>query len=578
MGDEKSGSNAIHEGCRYIFQPTARPSRGCKLPSRGDTVLTTTTSKVFILSAKHRFGASVLGPTDVDAPDPADKIAATNDDRDRSCSRAERGTYPTIGDTMGMQLIHGTICAALTLTLPGYPEAEPPLRPAGGAIDTRYHEATDRIVQVTLADNDAYDKLEELCLEIGHRLSGSPQLDQAIDWALTTLRKSGAENVHHEKVTVPHWVRGRESATMIKPRLEPLHILGLGSSVSTPPEGITAPVVVVQDEDALNALGEGARGKIVLFNKAMPPYDPGHGSGYGAAVKYRTHGARLAAEKGAVACLVRSATARSLRSPHTGAMQYGDASVKIPAAAVSLEDAQMLARLQDRKVPTVVTLQMEAKTLPDAESANVIGELRGSTLPDEVVVIGGHLDSWDVGHGAHDDGGGCVAAMEVINVLRKLNMIPRRTIRVVLWTNEENGLRGGNAYAKDHADELDNHVAAIEFDSGVFRPTGYSVQCQNEDREAIAAEQMRDILNLLSPHLSEMNITTGWSGADIGPMREAGFVLLGHRTDGSHYFDYHHSHADTLDKVDANDLSRNVAVLAAVTYVLADMPARLGER
>lgn len=533
---------------------------------------------MFILSAKHRFGASVLSSTDVDAVDPADKIAATNNDGDRSCSRAEYGTYLTIGDTVGIQLIHSTIYAALTLTLPGYPEAEPPSPPAGGAIETRYREATDRIVQATLADNDAYDKLEELCLEIGHRLSGSPQLDQAIGWALRTLREDGAENVHREKVMVPRWVRGRESATMISPRVEPLHILGLGGSVSTPSEGITAPVVVVQDEDALNALGEGARGKIVLFDKDMPPYDPSRGSGYGAAVKYRTHGARLAAEKGAVASLVRSATARSLRSPHTGAMQYGDASVKIPAAAVSLEDAQMLARLQDREVPTVVTLQMEAKTLPDVESANVIGELRGSTLSDEIVVIGGHLDSWDVGQGAHDDGGGCVAAMEVINVLRKLNMIPRRTIRVVLWTNEEDGLRGGKAYAKEHADELDKHVAAIEFDSGVFTPTGYSVQCQDKDREAIAAEQMREILGLLSPHFAEMSVTTGWSGADIGPMREAGFVLLGHRTDGSHYFDYHHTHADTLDKADPDELSRNVAALAAVTFVLADIPGRLGER
>ena len=478
---------------------------------------------------------------------------------------------------MGSLQIIAFLAWAIPFGFPGAARAEQSTRDSDRSIAVQYRGAADRIMDAALAHNDALNKLEELCLVVGHRLAGSPQLDQALDWAAKTLVKDGAENVRKERVMVPHWVRGRESATMIEPRVEPLHMLALGGSVGTPPEGITAPVVVVADKDELDALGEGARGKIVLFNKVMPEYDPQRGAGYGATVRYRGAGARMAAAKGAIACLVSSVTARSLRSPHTGAMRYGDATVKLPAASVSTEDAEMIARLTKRGLPVVVNLKMEAKTLPDVPSANLIGELRGTTLPHELVVIGGHIDSWDVGQGAHDDGGGCVIAMEAINVLRRLNMIPKRTIRVVLWTNEENGLRGGRAYAADHADEMSRHVVAIESDSGVFKPLGYSVQCVNDKKEAVAAEQMRDILSLFSPSLGELTVVTGHSGADISPMREFGVILMGHRVEGSKYFDYHHTHADTIDKVDPKELSQNVAVLATVAYILADMPGRFGQ-
>ncbi len=444
------------------------------------------------------------------------------------------------------------------------------------SIANQYRESADRILKAALAGNDAYTKLQELCDGIGHRLSGSPQLDQAIHWAADTLKAEGQENVRLEKVMVPRWVRGQESLMLVEPREAPIAMLGLGGSVSTPPQGITAEVVVVRDEDEFEALGPGARGKIILFNNPMPPYDPETGAGYGTTVRFRSKGARIASEQGAVACLVRSVTAHSLRSPHTGGMRYGDAKVKIPAAAISTEDADMIARLQARGVSVVVTLKMQARTLEPVESGNVIAELRGSTHPEEIVVIGGHIDSWDVGQGAHDDGAGCVMAMEAINVLRRLNMIPRRTIRVVLWTNEENGLAGGRQYAKDHADELANHVAAIEADSGGFRPIGYSVDCADEQRLQIAAGQLRDITSLLES-IGATSVTTGHSGADVGPMKEAGVVLMGHRMEGSKYFDYHHTHADTLDKIDPAEMSQNVAVLATVAYVLADMPGRLGE-
>ena len=459
----------------------------------------------------------------------------------------------------------------VTLATPASPA------PASRSLSQAYRAAADRIIKAVLAGNDSYHKMEELCDGIGHRLSGSPQLEQAIEWAVATMKRDGAENVHTEPVMVPHWVRGSESLVMVKPRRETLAILGLGGSVATPPEGITAPVVVVRDEAELEAVGEGARGRIVLFNNPMPAYSQEHGSQYGRTVRFRHNGARLAAEKGAVACLVRSVTANSLRSPHTGGMRYGDAKVKIPAAAVSVEDAAMISRLRARDVPVVVTLKMEAKTLEPVLSANVIGELRGSTWPEEVVVISGHLDSWDVGQGAHDDAAGCVMAMESIRVLRRLNMIPKRTIRVVLWTNEENGLAGARQYAKDHAEELSKHVAAIEADSGAFRPRGYSLDCVDEAREAIALDQMRDIMLLLS-RFGQIKADTGGSGADVSQMKPAGVIVMGHRVEGSIYFDYHHTAADTLDKVNPEHLSQNVAVMATVAYVLADMPQRLGER
>jgi len=474
------------------------------------------------------------------------------------------------------QLVSITVGWAVSIgPLAGTDTERPPDR-TDRSLAVRYQGTADRIIRATLAGNEAQDKLEELCLGIGQRLSGSPQLDQAIEWAIATMKEDGQENVRRERVMVPRWVRGRESATMLEPRVEPLHMLGLGGSVGTPPEGITASVVVVADEKELEALGEKARGKIVLFNNPMQQYDPKRGAGYGTAVRFRYRGAPLAAEHGAVASLIRSVTARSLCSPHTGGTSYGDAAVKVPAAALAIEDAEMISRFQKRGIPVVVTLKMEAETHSDVPSGNVIGELRGRERPDEVVVIGGHLDSWDVGQGAHDDAGGCVVAMEAVNVLRRLEMIPRRTIRVVLWTAEETGIHGGKAYATDHADEMDKHVAAIEMDGGAFEPTGYSVECADSTRENAAAEQMRDIMRLFSSSIGELTIETGWSGADVSPMRQAGVMLMGHRVEGSKYFDYHHTHADTVDKIDPDELSRNVAVMATVAYVLADMPERVG--
>lgn len=464
-------------------------------------------------------------------------------------------------------------------------------------LHSHYHATVQTILQAGLKDDGAYNKLRQLCDGVGNRLSGSANLDRALDWAVEAMQQDGLQNVRKEPVQVQRWVRGDESIEMLEPRNQPLVMLGLGGSIATPPEGITAEVVVVRDEAELDKLGAGAQGKIVLFNNAMPPYDPVKGSGYGQTVRFRHRGADLASDKGAVACLVRSVTAHSLRTPHTGAMGYAEGKRKIPAAAVTVEDAEQIARMTADGKKVVVRLKMTAHDEGLVPSANVIGEIRGRELPDEVVVIGGHIDSWDVGQGAHDDGAGCVMSMEALALLKRLNLTPRRTIRCVLFTNEENGLAGGKQYALDHAAELPKHVAALETDSGAFRPVGVGVSIpdvgappfnastsrvldamrrgrQTTNRDDHAAAQVAAILALLQPNL-DMRATAGGGGADISPMRSGGVPQLGFDVDGAHYFDYHHTPADTLDKVDPKDLRECVAAMAAVSYILADMPGTL---
>jgi carboxypeptidase Q len=445
----------------------------------------------------------------------------------------------------------------------------------GEGLRQRYGPAAERIIQAALSNSEAWRKLEELCDDIGHRLTGSEGLERAIEWAVRTLSRDGHENVRTEAVTAPKWVRGAESLEMLEPRPMPLAMLGLGGSVSTPPEGITAEVVAVRDLEHLTSLGEQVRGKIVLFDYPMSRQDEARGGGYGSAAQYRVYGARWASQHGAVAALVRSATTRSLQTPHTGAMSYADAPERIPAACVTTETAAMITRFQQRGISVRMRLKMEARSEGTVQSANVIAELCGSERPEEIVLIGGHLDSWDVGQGAHDDGGGCVTAMEALRILRVLELRPRRTIRLVLFTNEENGLAGGRTYAREHQAELARHVAAIEADAGTFQPTGFAIDHEDATIRSRAATQLRRVLELLEP-LGAMEVREGHSAADISPMRASGVVLMGQCVDMTHYFDFHHTHADTLDKVAPEDLNRNVAALAVVAYVLADMPGRLG--
>ncbi len=440
-----------------------------------------------------------------------------------------------------------------------------------------YVAASKRIIKAATGNDGAMVKMRQLCDGIGHRLSGSPALNKAIAWAVAAMKADGHEAVRTEKVMVPHWVRGEESAELVEPRPMKLPVLGLGNSVGTPPKGIQAEVLVARTQAELDALGQRVKGRIVLFDNAMPDWHPERGSGYGKTVHWRVNGPTKAGAMGAVAVLVRSVTARSLRTLHTGATRYASDKPKIPAAALTVEDSAMIARMVADGKRVVVRLKMAAKMHPDAPSANVIGELKGREKPDEVVVIGGHLDSWDVGQGAHDDATGCVIAMEALTVLRKLNLRPRRTIRVVLWTNEENGLRGGRAYAKDHAAELPGHVAAIESDSGGFAPVGLGLKMADKAKEAIAAGQVEGMLTLLN-NIGATAVRRGWGGADISPMGPAGVPMLGLRVHGKHYFDIHHTPADTLDKVDPDELARCVATMAVSAYVLAEWPGRLGQK
>ncbi len=280
----------------------------------------------------------------------------------------------------------------------------------------------------------------------GHRLSGSASLEAAIDWILSEMKADGLQNVRGERAMVPHWVRGAESADLIKPRAAPLRMLGLGGSIATPKNGITAPVLVVNSFDDLRSRASEAKGKIVLFDAPFTSYRE--------TVHYRVEGASAAARVGAVACLIRSVASFSIRSPHTGVMHYDSTVARIPTAALSVEDAEMLHRFQDRGQPVVVRLRMAARTLPDVPSRNVVAEVTGRERPDEVVVLGGHIDSWDVGQGAMDDGGGAVAAWQAVRLIHRLGLHPRRTIRVVLWTNEENGGKGALAYRDAHAGQL----------------------------------------------------------------------------------------------------------------------------
>ncbi len=308
-------------------------------------------------------------------------------------------------------------------------------------VPEKYRDAATKLIGLAQQDDDGLDRLEYLCDRIGNRVSGSASLEKALDWAVAEMKKAGFENVQKIPVKVPHWVRGQESAVLVSPSDRTLHMLGLGDSVGTGASGITADVVVVSSFDELAALDKSkVAGKIVLYNAPFVSY--------GQTVMYRTGGASRAAAMGAVAVLVRSITPLSLRSPHTGVMTYEENVPKIPAAALSVEDAESLARMYKRGAPVRVKLNMEAKMLPEADSFDVIGEIRGSEKPDEVVVLGGHIDSWDIGQGAQDDGSGIMASMQAVSLIKKAGLRPKRTVRVAFWTNEENGGAGGRAYAQ----------------------------------------------------------------------------------------------------------------------------------
>jgi carboxypeptidase Q len=425
-----------------------------------------------------------------------------------------------------------------------------------------YREPAARLIGEALSDTFAWRRLSVLTDSIGHRLSGSPQLDRAIEWAVAEMTHDGLENVHTEKVMVPRWVRGSESAEIVEPVQHPLVMLGLGQSVGTPPGGVEAELLIARSFNDLDGNAARAKGRIVLFNVPYTTYEE--------TMTYRSDGPSRAARWGAVAVLVRSVGPAGLRTPHTGALQYSVDAPQIPAAAIATEDADRLQRLVNRDGRVVVRLKMEAHMEPDVESANVVGELRGREKPDEIVVVGGHLDSWDVGAGAVDDGGGCVATWEALRIMKKLNLRPRRTVRVVLWTNEENGTRGGTAYRDQHRSELAMHVMMLESDNGVFRPLGFGFTGSDGARQ-----KLRAIASLLHG-IGADAILPGGGGADTNPsVREGRIPSLALMVDDSKYFLVHHTAADTVDKLDPVEMATCAAAIAVMTYVVAEMPDKL---
>jgi carboxypeptidase Q len=458
----------------------------------------------------------------------------------------------------------GAVAIALVLAVAGRAATSSLHVAADASWVDAYRPAASKILAEAASTRQAWERLAELGDTFGHRLSGSPALEAAIAWAAATMRQDGLDNVRLEKVMVPHWVRGRESLEIARPFPQALVVLGLGNSVGTGPSGIEAETLVVRSFSELETRVDQARGRIVVYNVPFTTY--------GETVQYRINGPVRAARAGARAVLLRSVGPPGLRTPHTGVTQYADGVERIPAAAIPVEDAEQLQRMQERGTRVVVRLRMDAQMLPDAEAANVIGELTGREKPEEVVVLGCHFDSWDVGTGSTDDGGGCIAAWEAVRLLKKLDLRPRRTVRVVLFVNEENGGRGGAAYRDQHKAELANHTLMVEADAGVFRPIGVGFTGNPAARAAITA-----IASLLAP-IGATTVGASGGGADIAPsVQAANIPSMSLDVDGTRYFLLHHTPADTVDKIDPADLARCVATLAVVGYVVADMPARLGQ-
>jgi carboxypeptidase Q len=426
-----------------------------------------------------------------------------------------------------------------------------------------YKPIAQRIIAQSQSSDFAWKRLAELTDTYGNRLSGSATLEQAIDWAVATMKTDGLENVHKERVMVPKWVRGHESLDLVEPVRQPLVMLGLGNSVGTPPSGIEADVVIVKSFEDLDRHAADVKGKIVLFN--VPFTD------YGQTRPYRSDAPSRAAKLGAVATLVRSVGPAGMRTPHTGGLTYTSDAPQIPAAAVPTEDADRLQRLIDRGVHVRVHLTMEAHFDPDSPSYNVIGELRGRELPNEIVVAGGHIDSWDVGAGASDDGGGCIVTWEALRLMKQLSLRPRRTVRVVLFVNEENGDKGGEGYRDSHQAELANHVVLLESDGGVFDPAGFGYTGPEPARATIAA-----IASLLSS-IGATQVTAAGGGTDIEPAATAGKIpMLGHLSNGD-YFLIHHTPADTIARITPKQMSDNAAAIAVMIYTIADLPWKLGQ-
>ncbi|XP_059911182.1 carboxypeptidase Q-like [Gadus macrocephalus] len=422
-----------------------------------------------------------------------------------------------------------------------------------------YTDVANQIIKLVLsgsAQKRSYERLSNFTDAIGNRVSGSHNLELAIAYMYNAMSQDGLD-VHLEPVKVPHWVRGEEGAEMVLPRPKTLAMLGLGSSVGTPPEGIEAEVVVVSSFEDLKSRRANVSGRIVVFNQPFVSY--------GETVAYRAFGASEAAKLGAVAALIRSVTPVSINSPHTGVQDYQEGVRRIPAACITVEDAQLMARMAARGQRVVVRLNMGAKTLPDADSFNTVAEIRGWQHPEQVVVLSGHLDSWDVGQGAMDDGGGAIISWEALSVIKDLGLRPRRTLRAVLWTAEEQGGVGAQQYYQRHKANISNFDLVMESDLGTFAP----VALQFTGSPA-AQKVMQEVVQLLAP-LNTTRLEPHGEGTDIGPWMQAGVPGASLHVEDDRYFWFHHSEADTMSVQSPGAMDRCSALWAVVAYVVADL-------
>lgn len=438
----------------------------------------------------------------------------------------------------------------------------------GGEANQVDHPLLARCLQLerrALEDNEAIVTLRSLVTTAPKRLSGSPGMAVAEQWALAKMREIGFDEVRAEPVMVPNWQRGLEVGAVVLPQAMPLRVTALGGSVPTPEGGLVAEVIEVRSFEQLAAMGDAAKGKIVFFNRPMPRALRRTGRAYGAAVPQRSIGAIEAAKAGGVMALVRSVTTAIDGYPHTGAMHYQDGIAKVPAAAIATEDAEALSKLL-QSGPVQVRLELGCQMLPDAQGFNIVGDYRGSEKPDELVLIGGHLDAWDLGTGAHDDGAGVAHCLEAVRLLKAIECRPKRTIRVVLFANEENGLRGAKAYAAAHEHEIDQHVAAIETDGGGATPQGFGCSLVGEAAEAI--EKLFEPLDQVQAGMFLSGAGSG--GADISVLHARGVPCLGLWVDGHRYFDYHHTAIDDLPAVNERELALGAAVIAYAASALAD--------
>ena len=426
-----------------------------------------------------------------------------------------------------------------------------------------------KIFNEELTNGESYEMLEYLCLEIGSRLSGSPQAAAAVEWSRQVMESYGFDKVTLQEVMVPHWVRGkREYGKIVNSGAigsKEVPVCALGGSIGTGKNGVTARVIELQNFEQLEELGEkGVKGKFVFFNRPMDPTKINTGSAYGGAVNQRHKGAAMAAKYGAVGSIVRSMTFALDDVPHTGGMKYDKEGVKIPAAAISTKGANLLSQLLKSDPQLMFHLELDCRTYPDVLSYNVIGEITGSELPEEIIAVGGHLDSWDKGHGAHDDGAGCVQSIEALRLLKILGIKPKRTLRAVMFMNEENGLKGAEKYAAVAKEKNEKHIAAIESDAGGYTPRGFGVTGTPETVNKIMSWQpVFDDYKIL--HLQE-----GGGGADISKLKDQGVTLIGYKPDTQRYFDLHHTDEDTFDKINKRELELGAASMALLVYLLSE--------